>query len=132
MNLLVTSITVFQNQMFLSHVKGGWPQQSRRINIILRIPDRLSLGYSWGKMKRYTLFHGRFVNSVVYYGLSQSTGDLGVDDYWAFFVSGAVEIPALLYATFGVEWFGRKWNTAILELIGGIACPATIFKCEYC
>ena len=63
----------------------------------------------------------------MYYGLSQSTGDLGVDDYWAFFVSGAVEIPALIYATFGVERFGRKWNTAVLELIGGVACLATIF-----
>ena len=73
----------------------------------------------------------RLVNSLVYYGLSQSTGDLGVDDYWAFFVSGAVEIPALIYATFAVEKFGRKWNTAILELIGGVACLATIFirKC---
>ncbi|XP_038076486.1 organic cation transporter protein-like [Patiria miniata] len=68
-----------------------------------------------------------FVNSLVYFGLSQSTNDLGVDDYWAFFVSGAVEIPALLYATFGVEWFGRKLNTGILELIGGAACLATIF-----
>ena len=64
---------------------------------------------------------------MVYFGLSQSTGELGVDDYLAFFVSGAVEIPALLYATFGVERFGRKWNTAILELIGGVACLATIF-----
>ncbi|XP_038077426.1 organic cation transporter protein-like [Patiria miniata] len=68
-----------------------------------------------------------FVNSLVYYGLSQSTNDLGVDDYWAFFVSGAVEIPALLYATFGLECFGRKLNLGILELIGGVACLATIF-----
>ena len=67
----------------------------------------------------------------MYYGLSQSTGDLGVDEYWAFFVSGAVEIPAQLYATFGVEKFGRKWNTSILELIGGVACLATIFIREY-
>ena len=67
------------------------------------------------------------VNSLIYYGLSQSTGDLGVDEYWAFFVSGAVEIPAYLYAVVGIEWFGRKWNTGILEVIGGVACLATIF-----
>ncbi|XP_038077424.1 organic cation transporter protein-like [Patiria miniata] len=68
-----------------------------------------------------------YVNSLVYYGLSQSTNDLGIDDYWAFFVSGAVEIPAYIYATFGVEWFGRRRNLGILELIGGVACLATIF-----
>ena len=70
------------------------------------------------------------VTTLIYYGLSQSTGDLGVDEYWAFFVSGAVEIPALLYATFAIEWFGRKWNIAILEVLGGVACLATIFVRE--
>ncbi|XP_071801497.1 organic cation transporter protein-like [Asterias amurensis] len=78
-------------------------------------------------VKTINMQYNWLVNSLVYYGLSQSTGDLGVDDYWAFFVSGAVEIPALIYATFAVEKFGRKWNTAILELIGGVACLATIF-----
>ncbi|XP_022107241.1 solute carrier family 22 member 13-like [Acanthaster planci] len=77
-------------------------------------------------VKTLNMQYNWFVNSLVYYGLSQSTGDLGVDDYWAFFVSGAVEIPAMIYATFGVEWFGRKWNTGILEVIGGAACLATI------
>ncbi|XP_022093044.1 solute carrier family 22 member 13-like [Acanthaster planci] len=78
-------------------------------------------------VKTLNMQYNWFVNSLVYFGLSQSTGDLGVDDYWAFFVSGAVEIPALVYATFGVEWIGRKWNTGVLELIGGAACLATIF-----
>ncbi|XP_022084723.1 solute carrier family 22 member 13-like isoform X2 [Acanthaster planci] len=67
------------------------------------------------------------VNNLVYYGLAQSTGDLGVDEYWAFFVSGAVDIPSLIYATFGVEWFGRKWNLVVLELVAGIGCIATVF-----
>ncbi|XP_038078074.1 solute carrier family 22 member 13-like [Patiria miniata] len=78
-------------------------------------------------VKTINMMYNWLVNSLIYYGLSQSTGDLGVDEYWAFFISGAVEIPALLYATVGVEWFGRKWNTAVLEVIGGVACLATIF-----
>ncbi|XP_071801412.1 organic cation transporter protein-like [Asterias amurensis] len=77
--------------------------------------------------KTINLQYNWVVNSLIYYGLSQSTGDLGVDDYWAFFVSGAVEIPAMIYAAIAVEKFGRKWNTGILELIGGVACLATIF-----
>ncbi len=75
----------------------------------------------------FVCFYHRMVNSMVYYGLSLSTGDLGVDDYWAFFIAGAVEIPALLYATVGIRWFGRKPNMIVLELIGGAACLATIF-----
>ncbi|XP_038078076.1 organic cation transporter protein-like [Patiria miniata] len=77
--------------------------------------------------KTTTIMINWTVNNLVYYGLAQSTDNLGVDEYWAFFVSGAVDIPALIYATFGVEWFGRKRNTAVLELIAGIACLATIF-----
>ena len=64
---------------------------------------------------------------MVYYGLSLSTGDLGVDEYWAFFIAGAVEIPALIYATVGIRWFGRKPNMIVLELIGGASCLATVF-----
>ena len=64
---------------------------------------------------------------MVYYGLSFSTRDLGSDEYWTFFISGAVEIPALIYATLGIRWFGRKNNMIALELIGGAACLATIF-----
>ncbi|XP_071800449.1 solute carrier family 22 member 4-like [Asterias amurensis] len=77
--------------------------------------------------KTIILQYNWMVNSMVYYGLSLSTGDLGVDDYWAFFIAGAVEIPALLYATVGIRWFGRKPNMVVLELIGGAACLATIF-----
>ncbi|XP_022110864.1 solute carrier family 22 member 13-like isoform X2 [Acanthaster planci] len=66
-------------------------------------------------------------NSMVYYGLAFSTQSLGFDQYWTFFLFGAVEIPALIYATVGVRVFGRKMNMIILELIGGAACLATIF-----
>ncbi|XP_072021441.1 organic cation transporter protein-like [Amphiura filiformis] len=66
-----------------------------------------------------------FVQSLVYYGLSLSTSDLGIDDYLAFFISGIVEVPAIVYCMFGIEWFGRKPNFVALMLIGGIACLCT-------
>ncbi|XP_022084587.1 solute carrier family 22 member 3-like [Acanthaster planci] len=77
--------------------------------------------------KTINMMFNWMVTTLIYYGLSLSTGDLGVDEYWAFFVSGAVEIPAILYATFAIEWFGRKLNVTILEVIGGVACLANIF-----
>ncbi|XP_072019582.1 organic cation transporter protein-like [Amphiura filiformis] len=68
-----------------------------------------------------------FVNSLVYYGLSLSTSSLGGNDYVSFFLSGLVEVPAYLWCTFGIEWFGRKPNLCGLFLLGGVACISTIF-----
>lgn len=68
------------------------------------------------------------VNSLVYYGLSLSTSSMGVDNYIAFFISAAVELPAyliclgLLYTS-----LGRRFITSGFELIGGFACFITIF-----
>ena len=67
------------------------------------------------------------VNTLVYYGLSLSTDSLGVDIYVAFFVSGAVEIPAYTSVLFGIEYFGRKPMIVSYMIAGGIACIVAIF-----
>ncbi|XP_030850525.1 organic cation transporter protein [Strongylocentrotus purpuratus] len=68
-----------------------------------------------------------FVNTMVYYGLSLSTSDLGSNDYIAFFISGAVEIPAVITGIFAIDYFGRKWSTFGYMIFGGVACLCTIF-----
>ncbi|XP_071478126.1 organic cation transporter protein-like [Diadema antillarum] len=68
-----------------------------------------------------------FVNTLVYYGLSLSTSDLGVNDYIAFFISGAVEVPAYISSIFAIDYFGRKWSMFGYMMGGGIACLCTIF-----
>ncbi|PIK50849.1 putative organic cation transporter protein-like [Apostichopus japonicus] len=69
-----------------------------------------------------------FINSLVYYGLSLSTSDLGSNDFIAFFISGAVELPAYLLCIFAIESpLGRKYSTSGFELLGGVACLLTIF-----
>ena len=77
-------------------------------------------------------YMNRAVNTLVYYGLSLSTSDLGSDPYVAFFLSGLVEVPAYIWVTFGIEWLGRKPNLAALLIIGGVACLATIGTRKYC
>ena len=37
-----------------------------------------------------------------------------------------VEIPAVIYATLAIEWFGRRLNLAGTEIVAGIAVFATI------
>ncbi|XP_033115307.1 organic cation transporter protein-like [Anneissia japonica] len=76
--------------------------------------------------KTLNLLFNWFVNSMVYYGLSLSTSDLGVDDYIAFFVSGAIEIPAYVLSIFFIDYWGRRLNLCGTLVLGGVACLLTI------
>lgn len=48
----------------------------------------------------FDVFESRFVSSSVYYGTSLNVGSLSGDRYVNFFLSGLVEIPALLFVVF--------------------------------
>ncbi|XP_041463350.1 organic cation transporter protein-like isoform X1 [Lytechinus variegatus] len=79
------------------------------------------------RIRTLNLMFNWFVNTMVYYGLSLSTSDLGVNVYIAFFISGAVEFPAYLSCIFAIEYIGRKWSMFGYMVGGGIACLLTIF-----
>ena len=64
---------------------------------------------------------------MVYYGLSLSIPNLASDDYLAFFISGAIEIPAYILAMLFIERFGRRVNLGSTLVVGGVACIGTIF-----
>ncbi|XP_072014760.1 organic cation transporter protein-like [Amphiura filiformis] len=82
--------------------------------------------YPYLRLKTIVLLIIWFITNLVYYGLSLSTGDLGVDFYVSVFVSGAVEVPAYLYVTFALDWFGRKLNLCGSLVLGGTACLITL------
>uniref|UniRef100_A0A452HC22 Major facilitator superfamily (MFS) profile domain-containing protein n=1 Tax=Gopherus agassizii TaxID=38772 RepID=A0A452HC22_9SAUR len=73
---------------------------------------------------KYTLlcFAFRFVNSLVYYGLSLNVGSFGLDIYLTQLVFGAVEIPARFACIFLLQWFGRKKCQGCFLLLGGATC----------
>ena len=73
----------------------------------------------------YYLNYSRLVNNLVYYGLSMSTSSLGVDDYVAFFISGAVEIPGYIFALLAMNRWGRRFSICVSMLLGGVACILT-------
>ncbi|VDK43909.1 unnamed protein product [Anisakis simplex] len=72
-------------------------------------------------------FQLRFVNAVVYNGLTFNISNLPVSDYVSFIVNGAVEIPAYLLAWPSLGYLGRRWTLALLMLLGGFACVSTMF-----
>ncbi len=68
----------------------------------------------------------RFVNSLVYYGLSLSSSSLGGNDYINFLISGAVEIPAYLFCQLTMNRLGRRWTLSGTMILGGIALLLTM------
>ena len=68
----------------------------------------------------------RFVCSLVYYGLSLNTSNLGGDDYVNFLISAAVELPANLVMQLSLLKLGRRWLLAGSEVLGGVALLCTL------
>uniref|UniRef100_A0A8B9UXI0 Major facilitator superfamily (MFS) profile domain-containing protein n=1 Tax=Anas zonorhyncha TaxID=75864 RepID=A0A8B9UXI0_9AVES len=63
-----------------------------------------------------------FVDSLVYYGLSLSVTNFGLDIYLTQLAFGAVELPARISCIFLLQWFGRKKSQAVLLLLAGVMC----------
>ncbi|XP_053398109.1 organic cation transporter protein-like [Mercenaria mercenaria] len=76
-------------------------------------------------------FNCQMVVSLAYFGLALNSGNLSVDLYLNFGLSGLVEFPAYLIATYIVERFGRRISYCISMVIGGISCISTIFSINY-
>ncbi|XP_022106113.1 organic cation transporter protein-like [Acanthaster planci] len=99
-------------------VKTVLPRQATQIDLF-RTPNM--------RRKTLNIFFNWFVNSLVYYGLSLSTSGLGVDDYVAAFVSGAVEMPGYLSSWLAIQKLGRRLSLFLYLCVGGLACLTTIF-----
>ncbi|XP_056341146.1 solute carrier family 22 member 13-like isoform X1 [Oenanthe melanoleuca] len=63
-----------------------------------------------------------FADSIVYYGLSLSVTDFGLNIYLTQLAFGAVEFPARISCIFLLEWFGRKKVQGTLLLLSGLLC----------
>ncbi|XP_038218570.1 beta-alanine transporter-like [Zerene cesonia] len=59
---------------------------------------------------------------IAYNSLSYNTPNLGVNDYLAFFIGGAVELPSYFIAWRCIERYGRRWVFFSFMTIGGFAC----------
>ncbi|CAH1798693.1 unnamed protein product, partial [Owenia fusiformis] len=62
-----------------------------------------------------------FVTSMVYYGLSLNSSNLGGDPYINFLISAGVEIPAYALFHFLLRKLGRRVCTCLTLTIGGLA-----------
>ncbi|XP_072019040.1 organic cation transporter protein-like [Amphiura filiformis] len=78
------------------------------------------------RFKTIKIYFNWISSSMAYYGLSFMTEDLGSDPFLAFFIAGAVEIPAYILCLLFLNRFGRKWLTSIFMVAGGVALLCAI------
>ncbi|XP_033119858.1 organic cation transporter protein-like [Anneissia japonica] len=79
------------------------------------------------RKKTINVMYNWFVVVMVFYGLSLSTADLGIDPYVAFMLNGLVEIPARIFSIFAMDRFGRRIMLCFVILFGGACCFLTVF-----
>lgn len=63
-----------------------------------------------------------FANSIAYYGLSLSTGNLSGNPFFMLFIMGLVEYPSYIALVFVLDILGRRSITSSLMLVGGACC----------
>ncbi|XP_055893424.1 organic cation transporter protein-like [Biomphalaria glabrata] len=69
---------------------------------------------------------GWFVSSSVYYGHNFNSKNLVGNMYLNVFISGLVEIPALIFVLFSNNHLGRRITVFLLMLLSGLACVAVL------
>ncbi|XP_033637857.1 organic cation transporter protein-like [Asterias rubens] len=67
----------------------------------------------------------RFVNSMVYYGVSLYSSNLAGDKYLNFFLLSVVEIPGYVVTMFTMMWWGRRPSLVLFHILAGVACILT-------
>ncbi|CAM1305530.1 Uncharacterised protein g4085 [Pycnogonum litorale] len=72
------------------------------------------------------MFFVWFATAFVYYVESFNSGDLGGDKFVNFFVSGAVEVPAILIVALFVFKLGRRKPLIVFSLIAAAGCFLTM------
>ncbi|XP_060551325.1 organic cation transporter protein-like [Ruditapes philippinarum] len=82
-------------------------------------------------IRTLVIFFNWMVVSMVYYGLSLNTGNLGGNFYLNFTISGLVEFPAYTLCILLLDRIGRKWLHFIAMVAGGVACVSTVFTTIY-
>ncbi|XP_071818571.1 organic cation transporter protein-like [Apostichopus japonicus] len=94
------------------------PAKSGKLLDLIRVPTMrwymISMCYSW------------FVQGFVYFGLTLGTSNLGINVYFAFCLSGVMDIAAHFLSIFTMKTCGRRWSASFLMLLAGISCFGSV------
>uniref|UniRef100_A0A8C4KP75 Solute carrier family 22 member 13-like n=1 Tax=Dromaius novaehollandiae TaxID=8790 RepID=A0A8C4KP75_DRONO len=121
--VLISHCCFAAGQMLLAGLSYGI-RNWRLLEIAGSVPTFINIAFTHGQYVclmplRLTL---RFVNSLVYYGLSLNVTNFGLDIYLTQLAFGAVEVPARASCILFLQWFGRKKSQGVLLLLAGLVC----------
>ena len=68
-----------------------------------------------------------FVVGLSYYGLTLAAGQMGTDIYTGTALSGLVELPAVFFIYWSLEWQGRRLTVVSFLSLTGVLCLAIRF-----
>ncbi|XP_041356318.1 organic cation transporter protein-like [Gigantopelta aegis] len=78
------------------------------------------------------IFFNWFVISMLYYGVSLNTRNLGGSNFYlTFAISGLVEFPGIFLCNLFMDRWGRKRLLCVVNVVGGTCCLLTIFTILY-
>ena len=91
---------------------------------VLEVFDEIFVLVKTPEMRKRTLnvFYSWLIVAMVYYGLSFNSKNLGANRYVSSFISGFVEVPAVVVILPGLSYFGRRICYCGSFLGGGICC----------
>ena len=67
------------------------------------------------------------VISCVFDTTVRNIANLNFEFYLSFMIAAAMELPADLFSIVGINWFGRRWSSALSLLF----CAATMVVCAF-
>ncbi|VEN51509.1 unnamed protein product [Callosobruchus maculatus] len=74
------------------------------------------------RKKTFNIMLCWFANSLVYYGLSLSTGSMNDNPFLMLFLMGFVEMPCYVVTIYLMDRLGRRSLTSFAMITGGICC----------
>ncbi|CAH1975973.1 unnamed protein product [Acanthoscelides obtectus] len=74
------------------------------------------------RKKTFNIMLCWFANSLVYYGLSLSTGSMTGNPFFVLFLMGFVELPCYVVTVYLMDKLGRRSLTSFAMIVGGICC----------
>ncbi|XP_047493496.1 organic cation transporter protein-like isoform X2 [Penaeus chinensis] len=90
------------------------PKVTKSVIDLLRTPNM--------RKRSFNLFYCWAVCTLVYYGLSSNSGNLGGNIFINFIATMLIEIPSYVFSFLVLDRMGRKGTLSFVLLLGGVAC----------
>ncbi|XP_069998962.1 organic cation transporter protein-like [Penaeus vannamei] len=90
------------------------PKVTKSVIDLLRTPNM--------RKRSVNLFYCWAVCTLVYYGLSSNSGNLGGNIFVNFIATMLIEIPSYVFSFLVLDRMGRKGTLSFVLLLGGVAC----------